>query len=50
MIDLIVPFVIGHAGIPIEKANAWAHDVRESGKRGDYFFSLNRYLFVATKP
>lgn len=50
MIDLIVPFVIEHAGIPIERANAWAHDVRELGERGDYFFSLNRYLFVAKRP
>lgn len=50
LIDLIVPFVTGHAGIPIGEANAWAHDLRTSGERGDYFFSLNRYLFIATKP
>ncbi len=50
LIDLIVPFVTGHADIPIAEANAWAHDLRQSGERGDYFFSLNRYLFIATKP
>ena len=50
MIDLILPFVTAQAGIPLAIANQWAADLRESGARGDYFFSLNRYAFVATKP
>lgn len=49
IIDLIVPFVSGRNGIADAHAVAWARDLRESGERGDYFFSLNRYLFVARK-
>ena len=29
------------------EATAWAEDLRALGARGEYFFSLNRYLFVA---
>ena len=50
MIDLILPFVTAQAGIPLAIANQWATELRQSGARGDYFFSLNRYAFVATKP
>jgi len=50
LIDLIVPFVTDHAGIPVATANAWAQDLRKAGEAGDYFFSLNRYLFIARKP
>ncbi len=28
---------------------AWASDLRAIARAGDYLFSLNRYLFVATK-
>ena len=28
-------------------ASAWAEDIRALGERGEYFFSLNRYLFLA---
>jgi arsenite methyltransferase len=30
-------------------AQAWAQDLRVLGERGEYFFSLNRYLFKAVK-
>jgi hypothetical protein len=29
---------------------AWKHSLEELGTQGLYFFSLNRYLFQATKP
>jgi hypothetical protein len=29
------------------EAAAWADDLRALGARGEYFFSLNRYLFIA---
>jgi hypothetical protein len=32
-----------------QTARAWADDVRAHGERGEYFFSLNRYLFLATR-
>jgi ubiquinone/menaquinone biosynthesis C-methylase UbiE len=50
MIDLIAPYVIGRDGITGADADAWARELRQSGERGEYFFSLNRYLFVARKP
>jgi SAM-dependent methyltransferase len=31
------------------EAHAWAQDLRVRGERGDYFFSLNRYLFKGVK-
>jgi len=49
-IDLIATFVTGRNGISGDEADAWARELRQSGERGDYFFSLNRYVFVATKP
>ena len=49
MIDLIVSFVVGRNGIAREEAEAWAAELRQSGARGEYFFSLNRYLFLATR-
>ncbi|MEE9274356.1 MAG: methyltransferase domain-containing protein [bacterium] len=50
MVDLIVPFVIGRRGVTKEEAKAWSADLRATGERGEYFFSLNRYLFLARKP
>jgi len=37
-------------GVPREEAEAWEADLRGRTADGDYFFSVNRYLFVATKP
>jgi ubiquinone/menaquinone biosynthesis C-methylase UbiE len=33
--------------LPEGEAAAWAEDLRALGARGEYFFSLNRYLFLA---
>lgn len=49
IIDLIVPFVTGRNGITRDEAEEWAKDLRQAGKEGSYFFSLNRYLFIAQK-
>jgi len=40
-------FVAGRDGISEELAQAWADDLIALGEEGRYFFSLNRYLFVA---
>jgi len=37
-------------GVSSDQADAWAEDLRQRGARGDYFFSLNRYLFLARHP
>ena len=50
MIDLIVSFVAGRRDITRGAAEAWAREVRQAGEQQEYFFSLNRYLFLATKP
>lgn len=47
LIDLIVPFVVNTGKITISEAETWANDLRERGQDGDYFFSLNRYFFLA---
>ncbi len=37
-------------GVPREEAEAWEADLRGRTGDGEYFFSVNRFLFVATKP
>ena len=49
IIDLIVPFVVGRGGITQDEAETWAQELRDFGRNGEYFFSLNRYYFLATK-
>lgn len=43
-------FVPGHRGVTQLEADAWAEDLFSLGRSGAWFFSLNRYLFVAAKP
>ena len=50
MIGLIKGFVPGRHGITSHEADAWAEDLRSAGEADGYFFSLNRYLFLAVKP
>jgi len=50
MIPVIRSFVEGRHGISREEAGAWADELRERGADGSYFFSLNRYFFLAAKP
>lgn len=47
VIGLVAAFVPGRAGVTQEEAQAWRSDLGELG--ADYFFSLNRYLFLAVK-
>jgi SAM-dependent methyltransferase len=37
-------------GVPREEAEAWEADLRGRTGDGDYFFSVTRFLFVATRP
>jgi SAM-dependent methyltransferase len=50
LLDLIHRFVPGRRGVSHEEADAWAQEQRELGRRGEYFFSLNQYLFLGSKP
>jgi arsenite methyltransferase len=46
LIGFVTGFVSGRRGITEEEARAWADDLATQGS--DYFFSINRYVFVAT--
>ena len=47
LLDFMAGFVVGRDGLAAEEVRAWAADLRSLGT--DAFFSLNRYLFGATK-
>ncbi|GAA1602935.1 hypothetical protein GCM10009789_66210 [Kribbella sancticallisti] len=46
LVDIVEAFVTDRGGVTKEEARAWADDLRNLGD--SYFFSLNRYLFVAS--
>lgn len=50
---ILMKFVVGYVvsqGIAQSEADAWADDLCTLGACGDYFFSLNEYIFTADKP
>jgi len=47
LIGFIAAFVPGRAGVTAEETKAWAEDLSRLG--AGYFFSLNRYLFLAAR-
>jgi arsenite methyltransferase len=48
LLEITARFVVSRKGLTAEEVNAWAADLRVLG--AEAFFSLNRYLFLATKP
>ncbi len=46
---LITAFVPGRGGVSEAEAAAWLNDLAELQHRGRYFFSVNRYLFAASR-
>ena len=50
----VIPLLAAYASkqglVPREEADAWVADLEALGQRGEYFFSLNRYLFCVSKP
>ncbi len=50
LIDSICRQVTARAGVPEAEAAQWAADLRGRDAAGGYFFSLNRYLFLARRP
>ncbi len=50
LISLITAFVPGRNGLTEDDLRAWEEDLQALGRVGQYFFSLNRYLFEAAKP
>jgi hypothetical protein len=49
MIDVVARFAANRGGITEQEAADWAEDVRSQAKRGEYFFSLSRFLFLAER-
>jgi ubiquinone/menaquinone biosynthesis C-methylase UbiE len=47
--EIMADFV-GPLGLSSHEVHAWTQDLRDLGTKGCYFFSLNRYLFLAVKP
>lgn len=47
---LIAGFSSGRGEATAEDARGWLAELEVLGREGRYFFSLNRYLFVAEKP
>ena len=47
---LIAAFVPGRDGVTEQDARDWLEDLRQTGERGESFFSLNQYLYVVEKP
>ena len=48
-LGIMASFAVGRRGVSQEEADAWLAEFAELGKQGKFFFSLNRYLFVAVK-
>jgi ubiquinone/menaquinone biosynthesis C-methylase UbiE len=47
---LICSFVPGRHEITRQEVDSWAEELQQLDKTGAYFFSLNRYAFLAQKP
>ena len=50
LLAIMATFAIGRKGVSREEADSWLAEFTELDKQGKFFFSLNRYLFVADKP
>jgi arsenite methyltransferase len=44
----IAGFVVGRQGLTEADAESWLADLRARSDEGDYLYSINRYLFLAT--
>jgi arsenite methyltransferase len=49
MLEMMASFAAGRNGISRAEADAWFAEFAALGREGKFFFSLNRYLFVAEK-
>jgi len=42
-------FARAQAGVASGEAEAWLAEFEELGRKGEFFYSLNRYLFTARR-
>jgi arsenite methyltransferase len=47
--EIMADYAIAQHAMTRDDAQAWMQDLQQLGRDGRYFFSLNRYLFMATK-
>ncbi len=47
---VIAEYVSGRGGLDAAEVQAWLDELAELGAEGRWFFSMNRYLFLAEKP
>jgi arsenite methyltransferase len=53
MSAILMKFVVGYVvsrGVSQDEADAWVDDLLGLAATGEYFFSLNEYIFSAEKP
>jgi arsenite methyltransferase len=50
LLDLMASFVGGRQNISKEEVAGWLAEFAELDRQEEFFFSLNRYLFIADKP
>jgi arsenite methyltransferase len=50
MLEFIEAYVRGAGNLDEKEINDWVSELHTLGRNGAYFFSLNRYIFVVTKP
>lgn len=48
-IEIMGAYLERHQGVSRQDVEAWKQDLRQVAEGGTYFFSLNRYLFLALK-
>jgi len=49
LLELMASFAVGRQSLSRQEVAEWLAEFAELGRRGTFFFSLNRYLFVADK-
>ena len=47
--EIMTDFAVSRGNLSRDQADAWMADLRQLGREGRYFFSLNRYLFLANR-
>jgi arsenite methyltransferase len=47
--QIMADFAVARQKMTRGEAEAWIDDLSQLGREGRYFFSLNRYLFLATR-
>ena len=47
--EIMADFAVTQGSLSRDQADGWMADLRQLGREGRYFFSLNRYLFLANR-